>query len=543
MELITRANVEAAKQLVRGRLGDPYAYGGMFSASNLKQGTDCSGVWNDVLGMVVGRFLWGREPEGATTESYRPVRVGEVGPFGTIRVARPQDIPANAVAKLAFHHEGNGGASSHMWGELDGMRIESASNPKGLVTAPSAWTIDNPYANAWAYLPGPIVEDGTAPTIPEPRDTLYADVSEWQSPVTDAYTDAGYRVLCIRSNDGTHRDVDWQSNYAWCRRAVDDGRLAMFIVYFVWRPIWTEAVATLKSQIGQPHPNMAVMIDVESWQGQITGDQSDGINAAFESIASWLGDRRKVIGYGNAGDLDNLWPRKPAGVRLVVAGYGRLPTYPGMIAHQYTDGGGYGGGLPEGAPPFGNCDMNAANGLTATEFAAALGIETTTGDDFMSALSPDEQREVLTYLRWAFAPGTGEFRKRFPSRSPLRHLGEGEIDTAAGIDLNDDANDHVVLVKELAEIGDPGALALLHEVANADPVKFPDRQEDRKLAQRILDGLNDDQADEPAPPAPPAVKVACASNGGGACVLVANGGDGTCAISGPECVLVKGGEL
>ncbi|AIM50363.1 lysin A [Mycobacterium phage Omnicron] len=537
---VVRANVEAAKAFIRARLGAPYKYGGALSPTNVRQGTDCSEVWQTVLELVFGRYAPGRQSEGATTESYRSVKVGEVGPFGTIRVARPQDIPADAAVKLAFHHEGNGGASSHMWGELDGMRIESASS-KGLVTAPAAWPIDHSYANAWAYVPGPIVEDGTAPGVVEPQDTLYADVSEWQVPVTDAYTDAGYRVLCIRSNDGTYRDKNWVKNYAWCKRAVDDGRLKFFIVYFVWRPNWQAAVDTLKEQLGQPHPKIAVMLDVESWGGQIRGDQSSGINAAFEQIADWLGDRRRVIGYGNTGDLNALWPRKPEGARLVVAGYGKLPTYPGMIAHQYTDGQGYGGGLPEGAPPFGRCDMNAANGLTASAFARALGIEpSTTGDDFMSALSADEQREMLTYLRWAFAPGTGEFRKRFPSRSPLRHLGEGLIDTAVGIDLNDDANDHVMLVKALAEIGDPGALALLREVAGADPVKYPDRQEDRKLAQRILDHLPAPAPTPTAPEAdPPDRKVACAQGGAG-CVLVANGGDGSCALGGDECVLRKG---
>ncbi|MCT7369474.1 hypothetical protein A7R75_10740 [Mycolicibacterium llatzerense] len=205
----------------------------------------------------------------------------------------------------------------------------------------------------------------------EPADTLFADVSEWQRPVDDSYP---YRVLTIRSNDGTYRDKDWAANYAWCRAAADSGKLSFFIVYFVWRPNWQDAVATLKSQIGQPHPRMAIMLDVESWEGQIRGDQSAGINAAFEDIAAWLGDRRRVIGYGNTSDLNTLWRTQPAGVRLVIAAYGSNPEYPGKIAHQYTDGQGHGGGLPEGAPPFGNCDMNSADGLTATAFAAALGI-------------------------------------------------------------------------------------------------------------------------------------------------------------------------
>lgn len=76
--------------------------------------------------------------------------------------------------------------------------------------------------------------------------------------------------------------------------------------------------------------------------------------------------------------------------------------------------------------------------------------------------------------------------KRLPSRSPLRHLGEGEVDTWAGMDLNIDANLHVLTVRGLAEIGDYRALELLAEVAGADLRKFPDRSTDAALAKAIL---------------------------------------------------------
>ena len=374
----TRANVEAAKVLIRYRLGNPYKYGEALSETDVEQGTDCSEVWQTVLERVRGRWIVGRQAEGATTESYRPktmggpIPIGGVGPFGTIVVASPADIPADAVAKLAFHHGPGGGANSHMWGELDGMRIESASN-KGLVTAPAAWSIEHPYANSWAYLPGPIVEDGAPRTENPVTDTLYADVSYFQKPVDDSYP---YKVLCIRSNDGTFRDPNFAQNYAWCVKAVDSGRMEFFIVYAYWRPNWQQTGQTLMdmvTQAGGPHPRMAVMLDVESG-GNPGGDQSDGINRMYWQLADWLGDKARVIGYGNTSDLNALWRTKPDGIRLVVAGYGKLPTYPGMVAHQYTDGRGYGGGLPEGADPFGNCDMNAANGLTPTAFAAACGI-------------------------------------------------------------------------------------------------------------------------------------------------------------------------
>jgi predicted chitinase len=166
---VTRANVEATKAFIRARIGNPYVYGGALS-TNVRQGTDCSEVWQTVLEMVHGRWKPGRQSEGATTESYRYIPVGGVGPFGTIRVAHWRDIPANAAAKLAFHHGPGGGANSHMWGELDGMLIESGGS-KGLVTNGRALAIDNSYGHAWAYLPGPIVDDGT-PVPPAPPEVV-----------------------------------------------------------------------------------------------------------------------------------------------------------------------------------------------------------------------------------------------------------------------------------------------------------------------------------------------------------------------------------
>ncbi|UPW08947.1 hypothetical protein M1C59_23470 [Gordonia terrae] len=45
-----------------------------------------------------------------------------------------------------------------------------------------------------------------------------------------------------------------------------------------------------------------------------------------------------------------------------------------MIAHQYTDGQGYGNGLPEGYGTV-RCDMNTANGYDPEQLRAATGIE------------------------------------------------------------------------------------------------------------------------------------------------------------------------
>lgn len=98
----------------------------------------------------------------------------------------------------------------------------------------------------------------------------------------------------------------------------------------------------------------------------------------------------------------------------------------------------------------------------------------TPGDDM--ALVPQDQWDKVYQ----------ELTKRFPSRSPLRHLGEGAVETMAGFVLNIDGSQHVELVTKLAKYGDPDALALLREVAGADLAKYPDRDHDAQLAQAIL---------------------------------------------------------
>lgn len=194
-------------------------------------------------------------------------------------------------------------------------------------------------------------------------DTLFADVSEFQVPVNDLYP---HKFLSFRSNDGTYYDQKFDHNYAWAKTAANSGKLTGFIVYFVWEPNWQQTVQILKSRIGTPHAKMAVMIDIESWGGRISGNQSAGLNGARESIIAWLGgNRKRVIGYGNAGDLNSLWPQR-GDTKVIYANYGGNPGFPGAIAHQFADN--------YVSAPFGACDINSADGYTPAAFAAALGL-------------------------------------------------------------------------------------------------------------------------------------------------------------------------
>ncbi len=229
-------------------------------------------------------------------------------------------------------------------------------------------------------------------------DTQWADVSEWQRPVDDAYP---WQFLCFRSNDGEHRDANFAANHAWADKAVADGRMFGYMVYYFYRP-GVNGAEVLKSMVGSPNQRMTVMIDVESDAGQITGNQSASINAQFDELARWLGSPKRVTGYGNTGDLDSLWPSKPQGVRLVIAAYGSNPTYPGKFAHQYSDS--------YVTPPFGACDINSADGMDVADLERMFGF---------TASAPKPKPKAPTQP-WPYGP---DDYLGLPSADPHCHSG------------------------------------------------------------------------------------------------------------------------
>jgi peptidoglycan hydrolase-like protein with peptidoglycan-binding domain len=231
-------------------------------------------------------------------------------------------------------------------------------------------------------------------------DTQWADVSQWQRTVDDAYP---WQFLCFRSNDGDQRDKNFAANLAWADKAVADGRMFGYMVYYFYRP-GVNGAAVLKSMVGSPKPRMAVMIDVESDAGQVTGNQSTSINAQFDELARWLGDRKRVTGYGNTGDLNALWPTKPEGIRLVIAAYGSNPAYPGKFAHQYSDS--------YVTPPFGACDINSANGMDVADLERMFG--------FTASSPKPKPKPKAPKQPWPYGP---DDYLGVPSPSPLCHSG------------------------------------------------------------------------------------------------------------------------
>jgi hypothetical protein len=311
-------------------------------------------------------------------------------------------------------------------------------------------------------------------------DTIFADVSYYQAAADNSYP---YRVLSIRSNDGNFRDPKFYQNYRWCVDAVESGRLEFFIVYFYWRTSSgdVDTHVDMVTRAGGPHPKMVTMIDLESG-GNPGGDWSGELNNEFNRLAGWLGNPLRVIAYANRSDYQNMWRNHPASLRWVGAGYPTNPNLPNQIAHQYTNGVINAGGLPLGAPPFGNCDMNSANGLSPEEFAAACGVGAEDEDE-MAGWTPELVFRAMVLLE-------NQAGVRRPSTARFRHLGEGDVNTCAGFAWTADGNVYDNLIIKLAEYGDPDALNVLREIASADPQKYPDRQGDRATAQRILTKLS-----------------------------------------------------
>lgn len=188
--------------------------------------------------------------------------------------------------------------------------------------------------------------------------TTACDVSEFQTGVTDSYP---HRWLIFRCCDGDYLDHKVTANLAWAKRARAAGRLDGYTLYVVYRPGMNGAILNHLNGVGVPR-DCHLMIDAETWGGQIGGNHSIELNALASSLASRQGNRSLVWGYANRGDYGSMWPNRPAWLGLVVASYGgSRPTSPGpgpLVGWQYTDGQWAVPGLPSSSPPFNRCDHN-----------------------------------------------------------------------------------------------------------------------------------------------------------------------------------------
>lgn len=222
-------------------------------------------------------------------------------------------------------------------------------------------------------------------------DTQWCDVSQFQAPVDDSYP---FRVIAIRSNDGTYQDTKFLQDRAWCIAAVAAGKIDFFFSYVVYEPDNEAWAQTHMNSIGTPHPREVTMVDLESWGGRISGDHSADINAGVGELAQWQGNLARVTGYGNTGDLDRIWPNKAlAPNHLIVAAYGTNPSYPGKFAHQYTS--------TATEPPFGYpVDMNSADGYDIPALMSLLGLDPNVTGGGADPFNPTQEdpMNIVLYL-------------------------------------------------------------------------------------------------------------------------------------------------
>lgn len=130
-------------------------------------------------------------------------------------------------------------------------------------------------------------------------------------------------------------------------------------------------------------------------------------------------------------------------------------------------------------------------GLPGREDAAELatGLVAVTG----AVVSPSEEEEdwmANPELERLLREVHAALFNQITSQSPYRHL-EGEQGRWQLHELikNDDQLIHQLYVENEARKGDPDAIALLYEIASADPVRYPDRQHDAALARKVLESL------------------------------------------------------
>ncbi|RSZ61550.1 hypothetical protein EAH68_12880 [Corynebacterium hylobatis] len=124
--------------------GLPYHYGG-----SGRPGGDCSWFVMAVAAALQGKA---RDVRYGSTETFR-LASGEV--LGLVRASSKAAVPADAILKLGFYHNG-GGYNSHTSGTFAGVNFESRGMYRGVsghVVAGTARAWDDPLYHSWWYLP------------------------------------------------------------------------------------------------------------------------------------------------------------------------------------------------------------------------------------------------------------------------------------------------------------------------------------------------------------------------------------------------------
>lgn len=193
--MISAANVAYSDNVVVGpRLGDAYVWGGTCDPQDPSKGTDCSGaVYYKLAAMLYGPAMsWAR---GFWTGTFAGLTPGQVGPYGLVCIASPNDAPPDAAMIVAILQDPNA-SNAHMICQVQGVNFECGGPSNKWVKGAQATDIHDPEFNQYLYLPGPIADAGT-PALPTGIDYSSGP------PSAPAVAAAGYGFVCRYLFDGS----------------------------------------------------------------------------------------------------------------------------------------------------------------------------------------------------------------------------------------------------------------------------------------------------------------------------------------------------
>jgi len=291
--MVLRSSVDWVLNQFRGRVGDPYIYGGAYSPNNMYQGCDCSGLVGWVLEALVNTpegMNWGHN---VSTESWPydygsdcPAAPGTIGPYGTVAVADYTDIPADAALTINIMH-GGGGEDSHTNCVLDGVIMESNGSFGSCTNGTGGVGCGHPQWTDHWYLPGPVVGSSAKPMF-------YTDVSNnnWRS--VDELTGflsqlhgLGLSGVVHKVSEGDYFvDQYWRACRSWC----ENNNMSWLGYHYVTTDDAASQVATFVGDGGGPN----VMLDLEANSGNISNFwnlvsefNSAGVNVSLAYIPQW----------------------------------------------------------------------------------------------------------------------------------------------------------------------------------------------------------------------------------------------------------------
>lgn len=189
---------------------------------------------------------------------------------------------------------------------------------------------------------------------------IYPDVSEHQVTINDAFN---RKFVMFRDTSEWDRpDADQPVNQRWAMAARTSGKIVNFGVYVIPGFV-SNAELLARLDVTAVPRDCVVMIDWETWSGQLSGDHSASNNDLASRLRARQGGRADLVwGYSNRGDL-SAWSSRPSWLGFIIAGYnGNDPRDEGIgnvVGWQYSNGVENHTSWPSSTPPFGACDHNA----------------------------------------------------------------------------------------------------------------------------------------------------------------------------------------